>query len=845
MTDPREGAEASLPTRRFRLGRGKAVTTKDSKDDSFVPTTDKNTRQQQEGESQQQQQLQYTTTAADADATASRNNTIFTVPKGRKEKMKSFSSSSSNHSSVDDDDDVVAGVSSSTHRRRVRRRNRGSKRPQSQSSSLAAAAPTKNMSKGDSDLLNNVRTATTTETPSSMSAGIKNNNNNLFSFGRPRANSDPGDITPKQRKQQQLQQQQQQQQQIRKSTNEILLPHSAGGGGDWMRKFRRRITPKRRGQGVPLDQSDNADSEIKTPRGVSWHSNNLSSDAESEISMPNDFLYHRRKDSFDSATDSAASMPRPILKSKTATTRTQRPKPKLMDDPTHIAITYKVPGKQNTTTTAATTKQLDNESANAENEWSFDSDSDVSFDAEQLPDALLTSTSNSMSRAPGRRARYSVYHGNSKVKRKLRVRPYHRFPEGRYMTEEEIYADSLKPSQCVVQLKSYVAATSSKSIAKAPLLPEVEMLYGSPSMDGRIGALRAEVLGCVSLPRSKPDIAVYLVCGDCAFCTDVLSGYRSPMWPCETRRAAVFPLHHAYVQLFVGVFDVRVRKNKENDVFCGRVALDIASLRSDTEYDVTLPLRASTFVYDRRKRGVIRLRLSLHWFSERAAVISYFKPAKSISKSSPFVEGQPTIPCADPKTFRNVAVTVYGQDLPGKYSRTAFRASMREFNLYQQNLRIILQYAALDAILYERVPVSLYLFCASMYCCLTGSIHMLPPFIVGYILIRYLDNYNFYVQKTEYNLGYKPMTLLEVFNALLDKPEEPEVNFQPVLIDKKAKRNLQGLHAGDGDDDGEIINLDHREFPFSERDAYPKFTVEHALSPSQSTKGGTYLRSSC
>jgi len=269
-----------------------------------------------------------------------------------------------------------------------------------------------------------------------------------------------------------------------------------------------------------------------------------------------------------------------------------------------------------------------------------------------LPPPPQTMANRRMSRE---RARYSVYHGSSAVKKRFRVRPYHCFKDGPVsMTEEEIYADSLKPSEEFVSLKSFLAPTSNST--KAVDVPDnIRDLWGAPDQDGRIGALRVEVLGCVSLNRTKPDVSVYLVCGDAAFCTDVLNGYRSPMWPSVSRRACVFPIHHAYAKLYVGVFDVRKRKNKENDVFCGRVAIDIASIRPNTEYDTTMPLRASAFIYDKRKRGVIRIRFSLHWFNERAAVISYFKSVRSLVDSCPLVEGQPTILCADPKTFRNVA----------------------------------------------------------------------------------------------------------------------------------------------------------------------------------------------
>ncbi|GAX12066.1 hypothetical protein FisN_8Lh168 [Fistulifera solaris] len=510
--------------------------------------------------------------------------------------------------------------------------------------------------------------------------------------------------------------------------------------------------------------------------------------------------------------DGVPELPRGILKNSRGR-QAAKQTPTKLNDPTHTPYQLETTSDRNTA----------DATENAE---------DVQYDYDD--------TDPMPRRTPGERARYSVYHGQ--VKRKMRVRPYHLFPLDFKMTEEEIYADSMKPSQNFIFLKSYLAPTS-KEVEKMDAPIAVSQLFGSPQEDARIGALRVEVLGCIALPRTKPDIAVYMVCGDAAFASDVLSGYRSPIWPSLSRRAAVFPLHHAFAQLYVGVFDVRANKNKENDVFCGRVSLDIAALRSDTEYDVTFPLRASTFVYDRRKRGVIRLRFSVHWFSERAALVSYFKKPKSLTSCAPLYHGSPTIPCADPKTFRNVAFTVYGQDLPGKYSRNAFKSTMREYTLYQQNTTLLAQMLALDAIFYERPHISLYLFLSGMYCISSNSISLVPAVFVGYIIILFIENYMHYIDGTKFNMGYRPHTLQEILNGLIGHASGAGGFFEPALVEKKTKRKRgYECDAKDDKDEVEIEPLDHREFPFSDRDAYPKWSVEDALAPSSNKKNGGNTR---
>lgn len=459
-------------------------------------------------------------------------------------------------------------------------------------------------------------------------------------------------------------------------------------------------------------------------------------------------------------------------------------------------------------------------------------------------------------------------------RKEFRVRPFSCFSEPIYMTEAEIYHNMMQPSQTVRFVESYMKPSVPPNL-NMQVPPYIEQHYSSPEVDGRIGSLRVEVLGCVGLSRVKPDVAVYLVCGDSAFCTDVVTSCRSPMWPNVSHRAAVFALHHGYARLYVGVFDVRAaasRKNtKENDDFCGRVVLDVATLRPGTEYDVTFPLRVSSFIYDRRPRGVIRLRFSLHWFNERQAVLSYFRSPHCNTSSLP--DRQPTIPCADPKTFRNVAVTVYGRDLPGKYSRKAFRATMREFNLYQQNLRHWIKTVLFDAVLYEKKMMSLYLFFSWMHCVQSNSVRLVPAYFIGYLIYLFCDSYMRYNQDAKRHLGYQGVTLKEVISALVNVKQNGRKNkakrlsstaqsttssFEPLLVRKKPKKshymrpgfqrgpNANGTptggkdyanssaerlhHSESGGDEDELERMNHREFPFSERHEYGKFSVDDALA---------------
>lgn len=413
--------------------------------------------------------------------------------------------------------------------------------------------------------------------------------------------------------------------------------------------------------------------------------------------------------------------------------------------------------------------------------------------------------------------------------KKFRIKPYHAFPAPFYLNEAELYDCMMAPSDTVEFLTSYLTP-STKATRRAKVPPVIQRNFGSPREDGRIGSLKVEVLGCVGLARAKPEISVYLVVGDCAFTTDIIAGARSPMWPNSSKRAAVFPLHHAYARIFVGVFDVRQRKSSEADHFCGRVAIDIPPLRPDTEYDVTFPLRHSSFIYDRTPRGVVRLRFSLHWFSERAVLLSYLKRPKNPLAFSKQAKKQPTIPCGDPKTFRNVAVTVHGVDFPGKYTRPSFRATMREFNLYQQNIRFLFKVTILDSILYENPIMSLYLFCASMHCVWLNSVRYVPPYFIGWLIYMMFESYMTYNVSPVGNLGYKPLSIMEIAKGAIRDGRDKKFNFQPITVQKRARK------TGKDGKEPDIELQNHREFPFSERFEYLKWTAAEGIAPSPAAK---------
>jgi len=243
--------------------------------------------------------------------------------------------------------------------------------------------------------------------------------------------------------------------------------------------------------------------------------------------------------------------------------------------------------------------------------------------------------------------------------------------ERRKVIADPLSGEDFDDEQYLSQSATFESKTERDPIMDSECVERVE----SRSKERQIGTLKVEVLSCTGLVKfdrfSKPNITTYLICGDASFATDSIASL-SPIWPVRSKRAVEFPLFHAYARLYLGVFNAT---EKEVDDFAGRAVINVSSLRQNIQYDVTFPLKVSAMVYDKRYRGSIRLRFELQWSDERFAVLSYLPrtlndlPWIGDHTKSDFVG----IPCADSKTLKNVAQTIFGEDLPSKFSRKSFR----------------------------------------------------------------------------------------------------------------------------------------------------------------------------
>lgn len=397
------------------------------------------------------------------------------------------------------------------------------------------------------------------------------------------------------------------------------------------------------------------------------------------------------------------------------------------------------------------------------------------------------------------------------------MKPFGAYPAQFQANEAELYQEMMKPS------RNFEVMTS-RSMGK------------ENQKQNQIGSLKVEVLTVMGLAKfdrfSKPDAKAYLICGDCAFATDIIHNCFSPMFPSGSRRAVEFPIHHAFAHLYLGVFNTT---EKDNDDFCGRVSINIASLRPDIEYDVSLPLKVSKNIYDRRPHGVVRLRFKLHWSSVRSAVLSYFPT--TIQDGIPWVS-DPTkadflsIPCSDIKTLKNVVRVIHGQDIAGKFSRKAFRASTREMSLYKVQLKHIMVTTMNDIMMYKDPFFSIYVFTAWMVLVYFQSLAQVPPLIVSCAFIIFLKKYNTAKSAALSSKEYQTLGLDDIVSMMLHGCQDIKA---PLDIPSKPCTDLDMYKSFIRSDagGGEVDDL---EFPFSEGKRYFRKSVGDMMVPSQNQK---------
>ena len=385
--------------------------------------------------------------------------------------------------------------------------------------------------------------------------------------------------------------------------------------------------------------------------------------------------------------------------------------------------------------------------------------------------------------------------------KEYRVRPNYAY-QHRWMTHAELTEEMLAPA----------------------LVMHDTRLSPTVATDRReLGLMRVEVLQCRGLPtakgRVKPNCVVYLVCGSYAFATDIIPQKVNPMWLRGMRRACALPVFHGYAVLMVGVFhDDGSKGSSAKDTFLGRVEVPIARLRPNKTYDVTLPLRESASVYNRDKLGAVRLRFSLNYYDQKQFILSY---APSM-RNKIGVRVCTTVACADPKSFRNVALTVHGSHLPDRFSTNMFQAAIRELTFVQAvSLRFGKQY--IRDLMYWRYPIfSAYCFGGWMFCVYSNSVKYVPIYLVGFALLHLASSYVYFISSEREDI--RPFSWEELLLSLQNKEGECTKGGLGDL-----GHSFLRVLGPSNKREGKVS----KEFPFSAFAGYSSFCVDECLNTSR------------
>jgi len=168
--------------------------------------------------------------------------------------------------------------------------------------------------------------------------------------------------------------------------------------------------------------------------------------------------------------------------------------------------------------------------------------------------------------------------------------------------------------------------------------PEMLEMCHKPSQNwveagsGSLGKIKVEILSCEGLPNkdlvqlfgNKTDPFVSIVYEDCICQTDYLSDCLSPMWMPWTQRAFVFNRMHALSSIYVGVFNHEIGPFKHHG--CGRIAIDPREFRTNTIYTLKYDLHSSPVLSDRKKKGVITIRLQIAENDHKNTILSILTP---------------------------------------------------------------------------------------------------------------------------------------------------------------------------------------------------------------------------
>lgn len=208
--------------------------------------------------------------------------------------------------------------------------------------------------------------------------------------------------------------------------------------------------------------------------------------------------------------------------------------------------------------------------------------------------------------------------------------------------------------------------TEAKSTQKANVLDELfEMRDKQPSY----GELRVEVLEAEGLPNSLlqggvVDPYALVIFETCAARTSQVRNDTTPRWGAEAPRAFMCDVRCPYSMLHVVLLD----EDLGQDDPLGRVVISICDLMTHTTYDCWWPLQFGASQRHVKRRGAVRLRISVLWEQDRQRLFRYGRVLPTF-----------VLPLRDAETRRNVSFAVRGRMRhPALYRQSIFLTHIKD-----------------------------------------------------------------------------------------------------------------------------------------------------------------------
>jgi len=233
--------------------------------------------------------------------------------------------------------------------------------------------------------------------------------------------------------------------------------------------------------------------------------------------------------------------------------------------------------------------------------------------------------------------------------------------------------------------------------------------------------------------------------------------------------------------------------------FIGHVIIDICRLRPGSTYDVTLPLRRSAHVFTREPQGSVRVRLHVNYHAERSAVTCYLPKSFPgvLGGTVPSLQNQAniryTVNCVDDRSARNVAHTIHGIHMPGKFSLDLMKATIREMNWTRIHvLRYLRKRELYHLTTWVYPSISGFVFLAWMHSVYANTVRYIPGHIVVFFLLHLLKNYAYYAMDSPLQNGFIAPTIEELYWALIRGTKKRSTKhknnpfIEPLTVEKEA-----------------------------------------------------------